>query len=113
MKSIEFMYWLQGYFEVCDSENFTKEQIQKVRNHLKMAEITEGRDQLPFCHWLNGVLDMLPENEMTKEQFNIIKNKLNFVFDHVVDRKVNEQINVHRSNGMQLNPLESSVLVKC
>jgi hypothetical protein len=113
MKSIEFMYWLQGYFEVSDSESLTKEQVQKVRNHLKMAEITEGREQLPFCHWLNGVLDMIPSNEMTKEQCSVIKNKLNFVFDHVVDRKINEQNNIPSNPGLQLNPSESSVLIKC
>ena len=43
MKSVEFCYWLQGYFELAASMNtdegttLTPQQVQAIRNHLNMV----------------------------------------------------------------------------
>lgn len=37
MKSRDFCYWLQGFFELADPETLTLDQIQTVRNHLNMV----------------------------------------------------------------------------
>lgn len=110
MKSIEFMYWLQGYFEVCEVETLTKDQLVKVKNHLKMAEITDKENVLPFCTWLKGFLDSVETEVPTANQTIKIKNKLNNLFEHVIEEK---PAPIQRSSGMQLNPSERSVLVKC
>jgi len=32
-----FCYWLQGYFELCEEDNLTKEQIKMIREHLNLV----------------------------------------------------------------------------
>lgn len=110
MKSIEFMYWLQGYFEVCEVGTFTKVQLLKVKNHLKMAEITEKEKVLPFCTWLKGFLESVETEVPTLNQTIKIKNKLNNLFEHVVEEK---PITMPKTHGMQLNTSERSDLIKC
>lgn len=111
MKSIEFMYWLQGYFEVCDCEKLTTEQLKKVKNHLKMVEITDGKELWPFCSWLQGFLVAIEDNDITVKQTQNIKNKLNSIFEHIVEEKINMQN--PRGNGQRLDPSNSNVLIKC
>lgn len=37
MSPENFAYWLQGYFEIGKSEELTKEQVQEIKNHLKLV----------------------------------------------------------------------------
>ena len=37
MTSRDFCYWLQGYFEIDQPEELTKEKLEKIRNHLNMV----------------------------------------------------------------------------
>ncbi len=90
MKSIEFMYWLQGYFEVCDCKQLDLENVQIIKNHLKMVEITDKRTILPFCSWLQGFFVAIEDNAPTVKQTQNIKNKLNGIFEHVVDAKLSQ-----------------------
>lgn len=115
MKSIEFMYWLQGYFEVCECTQITEKQYQVIKNHLNMVKIVEGKEMWPFCHWLEGVMDVITTPEPSIEQTNIIKNKLNGIFDHVVERVINESQSIPQPfrQGMKLNPSETSELIRC
>jgi hypothetical protein len=113
MKSIEFMYWLQGYFEVCESIEINQRQYQVIKNHLNMVKIVDGKEMWPFCHWLEGVMDIINTPEPSKEQTLIIKNKLNGIFEHVVENKMNENVFPQKSSGMQLNPSETSELIRC
>lgn len=42
MKSTEFCYWLQGFFELSDKDKpLTQEQVQTIKNHLKLVFIYE------------------------------------------------------------------------
>ena len=40
-----FVYWLNGYFEISNSDKLSKEQVQIVRDHLKLCfdKITPNR----------------------------------------------------------------------
>lgn len=114
MKSLEFMYWLQGHFEVCECEQLTQTQVNKIKNHLKMVEITDGKELWPFCSWLQGFLVALEDQVPSISQTKNIKDKLNGIFDHVVDEKIQQQIQQPSyPRGMQLNPSETSELIKC
>lgn len=84
MRSIEFMYWLQGYFEICEVEQLTMVQLTQIKNHLKMASITDNENVLPFCTWLKGFLDSLENQIPSLNQTIKIKNKLNNLFEHVL-----------------------------
>lgn len=37
MSPENFAYWLQGYFEISKSEELTKEQVQEIKDHLKLV----------------------------------------------------------------------------
>lgn len=37
MTSRDFVYWLQGFFEISDAETITKEQITIIKNHLNLV----------------------------------------------------------------------------
>ena len=37
MKSQEFCYWLQGFFELQNPETLTEDQVQAIKNHLNMV----------------------------------------------------------------------------
>lgn len=103
MKSIEFMYWLQGSFELCHIEALNIEQTQKIKNHLKMVEITDKNEVLPFCSWLNGFLDSVGDKPLDAQQTSKIKNKLNNIFEHVVEVPQNRM----------RQELPTGVVIKC
>jgi hypothetical protein len=117
MKSLEFMYWLQGFFELCEVQEIPKEKLQVIKNHLEMVKITEGREKLPFCHWIEGFFEGLNDDYLNKDKTNIIKNRLNNIFDHVVDRKLNlsteNNSNLLPHNRLPLDSTTESFLIKC
>ena len=41
MNSIDFCYWLQGYFEISGTTELTKEQSAIVQNHLNLVFVHE------------------------------------------------------------------------
>lgn len=57
MTSRDFCYWLQGYFEIAQPTSLTSDQLEMIKNHLKMvfaydldktvpAEVSEKLDQI-------------------------------------------------------------------
>lgn len=47
MKSRDFCYWLQGYFELSSKDGLTKEQVDIIRAHLAMVFIHEIDPSFP------------------------------------------------------------------
>ena len=84
MKSVEFMYWLQGPLEVGYIESLNPKQLQTIKNHLAMAFLTEGTKVQPFCMWLQGFLDANDSDALSPSQTEKIINKLNQCFEHAV-----------------------------
>lgn len=37
MNPTEFIYWLQGALEICNVETLTKEQVQVIKDHIKLV----------------------------------------------------------------------------
>ncbi len=37
MKSTEFCYWLQGFFEISDSNSLNEKQVEMIKNHLQLV----------------------------------------------------------------------------
>ncbi len=48
MKSRDFCYWLQGYFEIADSYALSVKQVEVIRNHLNMVFIHEIDPSYPI-----------------------------------------------------------------
>jgi hypothetical protein len=61
MTAENFAYWLQGFFEVSQADELTKEQVQEIKNHLELVfnKVTPDyntdyflkhyRDELPYA----------------------------------------------------------------
>jgi len=41
MKSTEFCYWLQGFFELSDSKELSPKQVESIKNHLNLVFLHE------------------------------------------------------------------------
>ena len=37
MNSIDFCFWLQGYFEISNSKSLSDEQVEVIKNHLALT----------------------------------------------------------------------------
>lgn len=37
MKSRDFCFWLQGYFELTDRKSLSEEQVQQIKKHLSLV----------------------------------------------------------------------------
>ena len=37
MNAIDFCFWLQGYFEISDSNHLSDEQVVAIKNHLNLT----------------------------------------------------------------------------
>ena len=37
MNTIDFCYWLQGYFEISDSDELSAQQVKIIKNHLHLV----------------------------------------------------------------------------
>lgn len=89
MEYRDFVYWLQGYFELGGSQTLNKEQVKKVYNHLKMTfkynekneKSSKARD---FAFWLDGVISQQSEGLILMTCPEIAR-RLNNVFEHEID----------------------------
>jgi len=41
MNTIDFCFWLQGYFEISGKKELTQEQVEIVKNHLNLVFVHE------------------------------------------------------------------------
>lgn len=41
MRSDQFVYWLQGFFELAESDSLTPKQVDIIKNHLKLVFLYE------------------------------------------------------------------------
>lgn len=69
MTSRDFVYWLQGYFEISDAKNINEQQIQVIKNHLNLV----------FKHEIDPSID-LGNNKIKKELQEIHDGKQSVPF---------------------------------
>jgi len=41
MQSRDFAYWLQGFFEISETNQLTEKQVQVIKNHLNLVFVHE------------------------------------------------------------------------
>ena len=56
MESKSFIYWLQGYFEISESDSLTDKQINIIQKHLDMVFKYDENPEFTFVHWFRGYL---------------------------------------------------------
>lgn len=110
MKAENFLYWLQGYFELTSERDvLDRTQVQIIDNHMilvfeKNPEPTEVG--LEFVIWLRGFLDFNRGNQLEIANVNTLREKLNKFFLHVVDpldggQEIQDKLNeIHNMVGM-------------
>ena len=62
MNSVEFCYWLQGYFEISQASTVTPDQMNIIKNHLNLV----------FKHEIDPMRE--EESNATKEELNHVHN---------------------------------------
>lgn len=116
MYSREFCYWLQGYFELSNTDALTPSKISTIRNHLSMVEKVEG-ELKGFPAWLCGALDALSFDNNTgqvEEKYaNMIKEKLDTSFKHVVDSKPSKPNTPFKPNNVPGQPDPTNQAYRC
>lgn len=85
MTNQRFCYWLQGYFEISQQVNLTKEKIDLISQ--KMSEISEPLGD--FTQWLKDLFDYLEAQNFKAALLDYflpdIRDQLNLIFYHVID----------------------------
>ena len=109
MQSSEFMYWLQGCFELSGLSNLNVEQVQTIKRHFEMVKVVDGKNMLPFCHYFEGFMNAV-DWQLSNQNVEKLKEKLNSCFEHVVPQTI--EVRSERRSGVHLDPNQSE-LIKC
>lgn len=83
MKSRDFVYWLQGVFEIGDLKTLNEDQVKIVNAHLDLVFAHEKKPELDFVHWLKGF--MVGKTELLARGVEVLRAEINSVFEHVID----------------------------
>lgn len=112
MTSRDFVYWLQGFFEVSESNILTDKQVTIIQAHLDMVLKYERDPKFVFINWFKGYFF---ERTITSHEVGIIRTELNSVFEHEIDptfgdKKMQDELgNIHNRNSRR----PGEVIVKC
>ena len=74
MNTIDFCYWLQGYFEISGKKEISPEQVEIIKNHLNLvfkheidplreSQTTTGTDVLNHAHSQGPSSAFNPKND--------------------------------------------------
>jgi hypothetical protein len=90
MKSNEFAYWLQGWFEIGEGPlAMSPRQKRLVRDHLDLVFKHEGDSGIAvsgFCQWLDGVFTVVGSKQFDTDLLAMVQERLNKEFLHVIDQ---------------------------
>ena len=92
MTNKQFCYWLQGYLEICQIPDLTKEKVLIIESSL--AKIYEPLGQ--FTQWLLKVTKLFTSENYKQELLNyfmpVIEFRLNSIFHHVIDNSYDSRL---------------------
>lgn len=88
MNAVEFCYWLQGYFELRESDRpLSDKQIKIIAVHLRMVDLhdkSDGRSR-QFCQYLSNAVSAFGEVQLSASQTQQVRKLLSEVFVHEID----------------------------
>ena len=105
MTKRDFLYWLQGFFEISgkDTLTITHKQVGIIHKHVRLVEQTPGYVAGEFIDSISSTCKLylkwnLQEGFSVSETL-LIREKLNTLFEHVIDvqdaEKYGEEVNSH------------------
>jgi len=93
MTNKQFCYWLQGYLEICQAPDLSKEKVIIIENSL--LQICEPLGH--FTQWLLRVIKLFASESYKQEFLNyflpVIELRLNSIFHHVIDNSYDPSLN--------------------
>lgn len=100
MTNQDFCYWLQGYFEIDQKPDLTKDKILAIQAALML--ITEPLGH--FTQWLSALIAHVASLHYKKELLAYflpdIINELNGIFVHVIDSSYNLNISMEEAKAI-------------
>jgi len=100
----DFIYWLQGLFELAEPKTLTARQTTVIEYHLKLVFIWLRANTSPggvsagegFATWMRGYLEAImvtqASAELTEASVDKIRQELANIFEHVIDPLVGKDI---------------------
>jgi len=101
MHTNEFVYWLQGYFELKDelesteSKGFplTRKQMECIRRHMDIVKSVDKENTGNFILWLEGVLSLAQYSDIDyNDTTDLIRTKLAGIFKHEIDKSYTKDL---------------------
>jgi hypothetical protein len=88
MQSIDFCYWLQGWFELEEPKNMNSTQLQTISEHLVLVFEYDAQPNR-FCQSLQGFLAFNEDiaQGMSVQQTQILKHMLEDTFRNEIDTR--------------------------
>lgn len=85
MTSVEFAYWLQGFFEITETKvtELSVGQVNMINKHLELVFKCDKTPSI-FCSWLKGFVEAC-DKPMKEDKLTIVRLKLHNEFQHVID----------------------------
>ena len=120
MKTIEFCYWLQGYFELRDNGSaLTHKQLECIAKHIKLVQEVEGKLAGSIVHWISGLIDGINTSESLPEELQseilantteLIRARLHEVFQHDIDNTYGDKAILDKLNKIHKPDIKPTVI---
>lgn len=119
MTSRDFVFWLQGKFEIDGKTLFfmNSEQVEMVKRHLELVFAHEPNADMPFCRWLRDVFIIAGTTQAGWDEhaLELIRKRLNAVFEHIIDPSMGDaehqaKLNsIHKPGEVKETSIDNSV----
>jgi len=73
MKSNEFAYWLQGFFELSNTNTLDEKQVQMIKNHLKLVFLYDIDPSYSDDKTVQAIFQNIHDGKPPLEGINITK----------------------------------------
>lgn len=124
MKSVEFLYWLNGWIEISDPKEITPNELNMIRNHLnlvkKYEEINKSIKNFDLSPYINSIEGIIKTDEIITNPggLKLLKQILYLVFKHEVDpsyssdQNIQDILNIEHfgPNGIFNGPHEDGIM---
>ena len=83
MKSVEFAYWLQGFFELAEPNTaLTPKQVQTIKNHLKLVFLHEIDPSYSDNKTVQAIFQNIHDGKAPLTGLNVTEKPLNHITEN-------------------------------
>ena len=100
MRSVEFVYWLQGFFELSESNTLSEKQVEIIKNHLKLV----------FYHEIDPSYSSDPK---VQEEMQMIHDGRTNITGELITDRPSRPLEPRRRINENNSTLPNNLRVKC